>query len=57
LAIATANHFYLCRSLLAGGCIGQTANLCCLFFFLLKNKGGCRQSRHPENGKCKSDNG
>jgi len=33
LAIAMAIHFYLCRSLLAGGCIGQPANLCCLFFF------------------------
>jgi len=33
-----AIHFYLCRSLLAGGCISQPANFAAFFSILLKIK-------------------
>jgi hypothetical protein len=48
-----AIHFYLCRSLLAGGCISQPANFAAFFSILLKIKRERVQIHSAKNGAWK----
>jgi hypothetical protein len=51
-----AIHFYLCRSLLAGGCISQPANFAAFFSILLKIKRERVQMLSAKNGPWKNRN-